>query len=119
MLGEDVAKGEMRKRFFRIFLRLLFIIPGKGTIRRIPGVRKTYVWLFRFIPCKIMVEVQGRKMYIRPADAGTERDLFMYKIFEPGHTRLFQEIIRTGMTVVDIGAHIGYFTLYRRKACRS
>ena len=73
MPGEDVAKGEMRKRFFRIFLRLLFIIPGKGTIRRIPGVRKTYVWLFRFIPCKIMVE--DNKMRMHHPESRIEREL--------------------------------------------
>ena len=32
-------------------------------------------------------------------------------VYEPGVTRLFEELIKPGMVVVDIGAHIGYFTL--------
>jgi FkbM family methyltransferase len=31
--------------------------------------------------------------------------------WEPGVTRLFDRLITSGMTVVDAGAHVGYFTL--------
>lgn len=51
--------------------------------------------------------VQGHKMYLGAyADAG-----FLYDMYEPGTTRLFQELVRPGMTVIDVGAHWGYFTL--------
>src|SRR5216684_2183864 len=36
--------------------------------------------------------------------------------YEPDVTRLFQRIIRTGMTVVDAGANVGYYSLL---ACES
>ena len=34
----------------------------------------------------------------------------LWGLYEPETYRLFKEIITHGMTVVDIGAHIGYFT---------
>ena len=35
--------------------------------------------------------------------------------YEPETTRLFQETIKPGMLVIDIGAHIGYYTLLAAK----
>lgn len=31
--------------------------------------------------------------------------------YEPSHTRLFEEWVQPGSTVLDIGAHVGYYTL--------
>ena len=30
--------------------------------------------------------------------------------YEPGTTRLFNEAVKPGMVVVDIGAHVGHYT---------
>jgi FkbM family methyltransferase len=35
--------------------------------------------------------------------------------YEPGTTRLFQDMVKPGMVVIDIGAHVGYFTLLAAK----
>jgi FkbM family methyltransferase len=35
--------------------------------------------------------------------------------YEPGTTRLFKETVNPGMVVVDIGAHVGYYTLLAAK----
>jgi FkbM family methyltransferase len=37
--------------------------------------------------------------------------LFLYGIFEISETRLVQSFLRPGMTFVDVGANIGYYTL--------
>jgi len=51
--------------------------------------------------------IQGHTMYLGAyADSG-----FLYDVYEPGTTRLFQKLLRPGMTVIDVGAHWGYFTL--------
>jgi predicted methyltransferase len=35
--------------------------------------------------------------------------------YEPAITRLFQETLQPGMVVIDIGAHVGYYTLLAAK----
>jgi FkbM family methyltransferase len=32
-------------------------------------------------------------------------------VFEPGTTKLIEQIVRPGMVVIDLGAHVGYYTL--------
>lgn len=36
---------------------------------------------------------------------------YLNGVYEPGTTSLFQQMVRPGMRVVDVGAHVGYFTL--------
>jgi hypothetical protein len=50
MTFPGMSRDGVRKRLFRVLLRLLHIIPGKGVgmLARIPGVRKTYHSFFRF-----------------------------------------------------------------------
>jgi FkbM family methyltransferase len=51
----------------------------------------------------------GHKMWF---SAGSECYLDMTSgTWEPGVTALFEELLKPGMVAVDIGAHIGYFTL--------
>jgi FkbM family methyltransferase len=39
------------------------------------------------------------------------RTIFLYGTFEISETRLVQAFLRPGMTFLDVGAHIGYYTL--------
>jgi FkbM family methyltransferase len=39
------------------------------------------------------------------------RSIFLYGTFEISETRLVQAFLRAGMTFLDVGAHIGYYTL--------
>ncbi|MBI1884960.1 MAG: FkbM family methyltransferase [Chloroflexi bacterium] len=58
-------------------------------------------------PEERLATVQGHRMYLGAyADAG-----FLYDTYEPGTTKLFQRLVGPGMTVMDVGAHWGYFTL--------
>lgn len=56
------------------------------------------------------IQVQGHGMFfssdgrLPPVDMLTDT-------YEPTTTTLFKQLVRPGMTVVDIGAHIGYYTL--------
>ena len=53
--------------------------------------------------------VRGHRMWFGP---GSECYLDMTRgIWEPGVTQLFESLLQPGMVVVDVGAHIGYFTL--------
>ena len=49
------------------------------------------------------IEVTPREML--------SRTLFLYGTFEISETRLVQAFLRPGMTFLDVGAHIGYYTL--------
>ena len=55
------------------------------------------------------VVVQGHKMRL-----GEDHQLLVGR-YERGMTRLFENVLREGMTVVDVGAHVGYYTLLAAK----
>jgi FkbM family methyltransferase len=50
------------------------------------------------------------KIEVTPTEA-INRAIFLYGTFEISETRLIQALLRPGMTFLDIGAHIGYYTL--------
>ena len=120
MTYPEISRDGVRKQLIRVFLRLLHVIPGKGMamgmLAKIPGVRKTYHWSFRFFPHEIiLLEIQGNKMCVRPRDGALDRELLMNKIYEKAETSVFHELIERGMTALDLGANIGYFTLIAAK----
>lgn len=47
---------------------------------------------------------------VRPREM-VSRSMFLYGMFEISETRLVQAFLRPGMTFVDVGANIGYYTL--------
>lgn len=58
-----------------------------------------------------VIEVFGNKMHVDPELDGVSQALNEKGVFEEDTTRLLRRIIKNGMTVVDVGAHIGYYTL--------
>lgn len=60
--------------------------------------------------------VQGSKMYLKIDDPGVSRDLIIRGMREREETRMIQKTLRPGMTVIDIGANIGYYTLMEARA---
>ncbi|MFC6990534.1 hypothetical protein ACFQH3_01265 [Haladaptatus sp. GCM10025707] len=55
--------------------------------------------------------VHGYQMYVDPEDTSVSRRLWRDGDFQPTLTEYFKSVIEPGMTVVDVGAHIGYFSL--------
>lgn len=60
---------------------------------------------------RIIKKVQGANMLLDLSDGGINRDLFLYGCREPECTKIFKAELSEGMTVVDIGANIGYYVL--------
>jgi FkbM family methyltransferase len=58
-----------------------------------------------------VLEVQGSKMMLDPADKIISRVIKRDGIWEPVETALFEREVKPGYVVVDAGANIGYYTL--------
>ena len=58
------------------------------------------------------VYVQGNKIFLDEKDC---LQLSVNEIIEPVETKLFNDIIKNGEVLVDVGANIGYFTLLMAK----
>ncbi len=50
-------------------------------------------------------------MYVRAEDGGVAHQLIMYREYEPYESRMVSEHLKPGMTVYNIGANLGYYTL--------
>jgi FkbM family methyltransferase len=53
----------------------------------------------------------GITLFVNPSDTGVAAILVCTCRFEPVETALVRSVLRTGMTMLDIGANIGYFSL--------
>lgn len=104
-------------KILKLFLRPL-IGSGLGNIKLLDVVYKCFVSLLvpkRFViketnGCKIGMDVGG--------DAGMDSlamGLFLGDGYEKQTTKIFKSLVKPGMTVVDVGAYIGYFALMASK----
>lgn len=64
---------------------------------------------------KNIIEVNGYKMWIIPNDPGISQELQTFKTHEPLSTKLIVQLLKKGMTCLDIGANIGYYVLLESK----
>lgn len=58
--------------------------------------------------------IQGHRMRLAPAGDYASPDMVGDR-YEPATTRLVTRLVRPGHVVVDVGAHVGYFTLLAAK----
>jgi len=63
----------------------------------------------------ILAELEGIKIYINTIDVGLLRSFIIRKRYEEGTTKVFKRVLRKGMTVFDIGACTGYYSLIASK----
>ena len=102
----------MKKTTF-LFLNFLTKVFSNTFIKELPGVLTLHRFLYELTRPKdiVMINCQGNKMYVDPQDICIAPHLLSKGIYEPFQTELFKKLIAKDMTVVDIGAHIGYYSL--------
>ncbi len=99
---------------FRVFRRLIRPLHRRG-LALYKIIAKSCHHLLRLFGIKpkkiVMLPIQQHKMYVDIFDMSIPPSLIVLGVWEPGTTTLIKKLIQTNMTVVDIGANIGYYTL--------
>jgi FkbM family methyltransferase len=62
-----------------------------------------------------VVVVPAGRLAVNPDDLGISRELLVYGSHEPASTRLLEDFLGPGMTVLDVGANLGYFVLQEKR----
>lgn len=97
-----------------VFLKFYLFLHGVG-ITKLPKVKGLFHHIYRKISDKRgiirITTVNNNKLYIDLADRIISSKLLQYGYWEKGLTDLVGRIIKPGMTAIDIGAHIGYYSV--------
>lgn len=96
-LWEDLPLALERRLAFEVGRR-----KHRGWLDQTQVVALSGVGFHDHLP-PLQIEVIPREMM--------NQAIFLYGIFEISETRLVQSLLRPGMTFVDVGANVGYYTL--------
>jgi len=104
----------LKQFLFQSFRRTVAFISGRGlSLSKIPIVEALYervYWALRPHGV-VLLSVHGSKMYYDTNLKGPLYSLVTMGTYERYETEVFQSMLRLGMTVVDIGANVGYYAL--------
>jgi FkbM family methyltransferase len=103
---------ELRELIVTMPRKFASFISGKG-LGKLPLVTTIYGLFYCSLKPSgiVLIDVQGSKMYVDARDVGVAPFLLTWGVYERNETELFKKLLKKGMVVVDVGAHIGYYTL--------
>lgn len=104
----DDINRSTRGNSLRLFL-------GRLIRQFFPNFRYSETYGFSFDSI-IRISVLGKPFYVDPEDGGVGEFLLNNAIYEADETKLLSILLKPGMTFIDIGANIGYFTVLAAKA---
>ena len=101
----------MMLRFGRRLVWSLYEYVRTIPVLRPPLIRSVGRAVFTpLIPKETLVCFEGRKLWVDSMGSTIGRHLIDNVTFEPGSTKVFKAVVRPGMTVIDSGAHVGYYS---------
>jgi FkbM family methyltransferase len=111
MGGVSLPREGWRRILYQMTMFSFHAVRGTNIAKCMP-LRSLWKRLFDFSRPHGMVlrEIHGSRMYLDSDDPGVGLSVLM-GIFESFETDLFTRCIRESMTVVDVGANIGYYSL--------
>jgi FkbM family methyltransferase len=113
------SKKPEKNPWFQVLEFIVKHMSGKG-LERSPFISRTYRFLTGHLIGEdiISVDVHGQKMYVNATFGLTLLSTGTYES-ERLMTTLFNDLVTEGMIAVDVGAHVGYYTLLSARAVGS
>lgn len=113
-IGAGMIFSKLTFAIYKVLRKAARISGQMGPLRRLAGPIVGRL-LYRLSPGGTgPAQIHGHAMYLAPPGSFPPLNMAMDR-YEPGTTRIFQETLKPGMVVVDIGAHVGYYTLLAAK----
>lgn len=84
---------------------------------QIPGVQPVYKYVWKHCAPKgiRLTDVNDFKMYFACHDWAVAPTLMFAHVWEPAETEICRQYIKEGMTVIDAGSYIGYYSILASK----
>ncbi len=92
---------------------------GKGLDKKCPILVDLYKKVYSVVAKNSEIEVRiplSQKLIVSEKDCGLGMMLRTKSVYEPVQTKLFLDVLKPGMTVFDIGANIGYYSVLASKS---
>jgi FkbM family methyltransferase len=97
---------------FRFLQRVRRSVEGTG-IGRLPGVAPAYRAVFQRVRPHGITQITTKEfpLFVNADGGGLHRILLEQGVYEPDTMALMKTLVKPGMSVIDIGSNIGYFSV--------